>query len=75
LGAYAAALSHLHWGFNALQAAVCGMACAGLAAVAMSKLLQRSAGVYLAMLSLAFAQMVWASASQWVSLLGVTTGS
>jgi len=74
LGAYAAALSHLHWGFNALQAAVCGMVCAGLAAVAMSKLLQRSAGVYLAMLSLAFAQMVWASASQWVSLTGGDNG-
>lgn len=74
LGAYATALSHLHWGFNAVQAAFCGMACAGLAAYAMSGLLQRSAGVYLAMLSLAFAQMVWASASQWISLTGGDNG-
>jgi branched-chain amino acid transport system permease protein len=74
LGAYAAALSHLHWGFNAVQAALCGMACAGLAAYAMSGLLQRSAGVYLAMLSLAFAQMVWAGASQWISLTGGDNG-
>ena len=74
LGAYAAALSHLHWGFNAVQAALCGMACAGLAAFAMSSLLQRSAGVYLAMLSLAFAQMVWASASQWTQVTGGDNG-
>jgi branched-chain amino acid transport system permease protein len=74
LGAYAAALSHLHWGFNAWQAALSGMLCAGLAAYAMSGLLQRSAGVYLAMLSLAFAQMVWASASQWISFTGGDNG-
>jgi branched-chain amino acid transport system permease protein len=74
LGAYAAALSHLHWGFNAWQAALAGTACAGLAAYAMSGLLQRSAGVYLAMLSLAFAQMVWASASQWISFTGGDNG-
>jgi branched-chain amino acid transport system permease protein len=74
LGAYAAALSHLHWGFNAVQAAICGMACAGFAAFAMSSLLQRSAGVYLAMLSLAFAQMVWASASQWTAMTGGDNG-
>jgi branched-chain amino acid transport system permease protein len=40
----------------------------------MGQLLQRSAGVYLAMLSLAFAQMVWASASQWVSFTGGDNG-
>jgi branched-chain amino acid transport system permease protein len=74
LGAYAAALGHVHWSFNAWQAALGGMVCAGAAAYAMSGLLQRSAGVYLAMLSLAFAQMVWAGASQWISLTGGDNG-
>jgi branched-chain amino acid transport system permease protein len=74
LGAYAAALSHLHWQFNAWSAALTGALIATVAALCMGKLLQRSAGVYLAMLSLAFAQMVWASASQWVSLTGGDNG-
>lgn len=74
LGAYAAALSHLHWHFNAITACLAGLMVAYLAASCMGKLLQRSAGVYLAMMSLAFAQMVWASASQWVSLTGGDNG-
>ncbi len=74
LGAYAAALSHLQWQLNAFTAALTGGLVASLAALCMAKLLQRSAGVYLAMLSLAFAQMVWASASQWVSLTGGDNG-
>ncbi|MEO0028355.1 MAG: High-affinity branched-chain amino acid transport system permease protein LivH, partial [Pseudomonadota bacterium] len=61
LGAYATALSHLHWGFNAVMAAFAGVALATFCALCMSSLLRRSTGVYLAMLSLAFAQMVWAS--------------
>ena len=40
----------------------------------MVRLLKRSSGVYLAMLSLAFAQVVWASASQWVNLTGGDNG-
>ena len=74
LGAYAAALSHLHWQFNAIMACLAGVVVAYLAALCMGKLLQRSRGVYLAMLSLAFAQMVWASASQWVSFTGGDNG-
>ena len=74
LGAYAAALTHLHWQFNALLAALAGVLVAMVAAVCMGHLLKRSAGVYLAMLSLAFAQMVWASASQWVPLTGGDNG-
>jgi branched-chain amino acid transport system permease protein len=74
LGAYAAALSHLHWQFNALGASLAGVTAAIMAALCMGKLLKRSTGVYLAMLSLAFAQMVWASASQWVSFTGGDNG-
>jgi branched-chain amino acid transport system permease protein len=74
LGAYAAALSFLHWQFNAFAAAFTGSVVATVAALCMGQLLQRSAGVYLAMLSLAFAQMVWASASQWVSFTSGDNG-
>ena len=74
LGAYAAALSHVHWHFNALLAILCGTTVSVLAASFMVRLLNRSSGVYLAMLSLAFAQVVWASASQWVSLTGGDNG-
>jgi len=74
MGAYAAALSHVHWQFNALQAAIVGVVAATAAAAMMTRLLKRSSGVYLAMLSLAFAQVVWASASQWVSFTGGDNG-
>ncbi len=74
LGAYATALSHLHWGFSAIPATLTGMTVATVCAHCMSRLLQRSAGVYLAMLSLAFAQMVWAGASQWIDLTGGDNG-
>lgn len=74
LGAYAAALSHVHWQFNSLFAILSGVSVAVLAAGLMVRLLNRSSGVYLAMLSLAFAQVVWASASQWVGLTGGDNG-
>jgi branched-chain amino acid transport system permease protein len=74
LGAYAAALSHVHWHFNAWLAAICGVSVSVLAAALMVRLLKRSSGVYLAMLSLAFAQVVWAIASQWVNFTGGDNG-
>jgi branched-chain amino acid transport system permease protein len=74
LGSYATALSHVHWGLSALTASLIGMAVATVCALCMSRLLRRSAGVYLAMLSLAFAQMVWAGASQWIALTGGDNG-
>ena len=74
LGAYAAALSHVHWHFNAWLAALCGVGVSVLAAGLMVRLLKRSSGVYLAMLSLAFAQVVWATASQWVNFTGGDNG-
>lgn len=74
LGAYAAALSHVNWNFNGVLASLFAIFVAILAAGLMAPMLRRSAGVYLAMLSLAFAQVVWASASQWVSLTGGDNG-
>jgi branched-chain amino acid transport system permease protein len=74
LGAYGAALTHLHWGWTLLPALAAGMVLGlGVAAVC-GPVLVRMSGVYLAMLSLALAQMVWAGASQWVALTGGDNG-
>ena len=74
LGAYGAALVHLHWGWGLAPALVAGVALALAVAVVFALVLTRLSGVYLAMLSLALAQLVWAGASQWVSLTGGDNG-
>jgi branched-chain amino acid transport system permease protein len=74
LGAYGAALSHMAWGVSLPWALAAGC-CAALAAAALfGALVVRSAGVYLAMLSLALAQVVWATATQWTQLTGGDNG-
>lgn len=74
LGAYGAALAHLHGGVGLWLALVAGMALALVVALVFGALAVRSSGVYLAMLSLALAQMVWAGATQWVGLTGGDNG-
>lgn len=74
LGAYGAALSHLQWGWTLLPALAAGMALALAVAALFGGVLVRMSGVYLAMLSLALAQVIWAGASQWVSLTGGDNG-
>ncbi len=74
LGAYGAALVHLHFGWGLLAAVVVGMAAAALLAAMFGAAVVRSTGVYLAMLSLALAQVVWATATQWVGLTGGDNG-
>ena len=74
LGAYGTALSHLHWGAGLFAALAAGMALALTVALAFGALVVRSSGVYLAMLSLALAQMIWAGATQWVGLTGGDNG-
>ena len=74
LGAYGAALAHLHGGVGVLLALAAGMALALGVALVFGVLAVRSSGVYLAMLSLALAQMVWAGATQWVGLTGGDNG-
>lgn len=74
LGAYGAALAHTVWGWTLPGALAAGCALAFGVALALGGLLVRSAGVYLAMLSLALAQVVWATASQWVTLTGGDNG-
>ena len=74
LGAYGAALAHLNVGAGLWSALAAGMAMALAVALVFGALVVRSSGVYLAMLSLALAQMVWAGATQWVSLTGGDNG-
>ena len=74
LGAYGAALAHLNGGAGLGVALAAGMALALLVALVFGALVVRSSGVYLAMLSLALAQMVWAGATQWVTLTGGDNG-
>jgi branched-chain amino acid transport system permease protein len=74
LGAYGAALAHLHAGWGLLPALAAGMALALSVAGVFGLVLVRMSGVYLAMLSLALAQVIWAGASQWVGLTGGDNG-
>ena len=74
MGAYGAALSHILWGASLPLALAAGCAAALLTALLFGAAVVRSAGVYLAMLSLALAQVIWASATQWVSLTGGDNG-
>ena len=72
IGAYGAALlAHAVTMSLALAAAPI---LAGLAALAVGAFIVRLSGVYLAMLTLAFAQIVWATAVQFVGLTGGDNG-
>ena len=74
LGAYGAALlvHHLAWPMEA--ALLAAPLVAGAAALVFGALCVRLSGVYLAMLTLAFAQIVYAVAFQWVELTGGDNG-
>ena len=74
LGAYGAALIHLQTGASLPVALAAGVALGTGVAAVFGALVLRSAGVYLAMLSLALAQVVWAGATQWVALTGGDNG-
>ncbi len=74
LGAYGAALSHSLWSASLPMALLAGCGAALAVAAVFGAAVVRSAGVYLAMLSLALAQVIWAGASQWVSLTGGDNG-
>ena len=74
LGAYGAALAHTVWGWSLPGALAAGCAASLLVAATLGAVMVRSAGVYLAMLSLALAQVVWATASQWVAVTGGDNG-
>ena len=74
LGAYGAALSNTLWGASLPVALATGCAAALLVASVFGAAVVKSSGVYLAMLSLALAQVIWAGATQWVPLTGGDNG-
>lgn len=74
LGAYGAALSHSLWGASLPLALAAGCGAALAVAAVFGAAVVRSSGVYLAMLSLALAQVIWAGATQWVELTGGDNG-
>ena len=74
LGAYGAALAHSLWRVDLPLALAAGCLLALGVAALFGAVVVRSSGVYLAMLSLALAQVVWAVATQWVGLTGGDNG-
>jgi branched-chain amino acid transport system permease protein len=73
IGAYAAGVAARHgWPFAA--ALLLAPLCAWLVAWAFGALCVRLAGIYRAMLTLAFAQIVWSVAFQWDSVTGGSNG-
>ena len=74
VGALGAAWVHLTWGWGLGGALLFATASAATLAALFGWVLVRSAGVYLAMLSLSLAQWVWAIASQWDAVTGGDNG-
>lgn len=73
-GAYAAALLVKHSGAGLAASLVAAPLAAGLLALGAGLLVLRASGVYAAMLTLAFAQILWSGAVQWVALTGGDNG-
>ena len=73
VGAYAAALA-VRSGWPMVAAIAVAPLASWLAAVVFGWFCVRLAGVYLAMLTLAFAQIVWSIAFQWESVTGGSSG-
>ena len=73
-GAYAAALLVTYAGTPMELALVLAPICAGLAAIVIGWVCLRSTGVYFAMLTLAFGQLLWSLAFQWGDVTGGDDG-
>src|SRR5690606_11366523 len=74
LGAYGAAILMLNLNLPTALALIVGPITALIAAAIFGWFCVRLSGVYLAMLTLAFAQLVWALAHQWDNLTGGSNG-
>lgn len=74
LGAYAVALAFKSLGWGMAASLVAAPLVAGLAALLFGWFCVRLAGVYLAMLTLAFAQIVWSVVYQWDAVTGGSNG-
>jgi branched-chain amino acid transport system permease protein len=72
-GAYATALAATH-GYPFAAALVLGPVAGACAALAFGALCVRMSGIYLAMLTLAFAQILWSVALQWDAVTGGSNG-
>lgn len=73
-GAYAAALLAKHLGTSFAVGLVAGPLVALAAAVVCGWFVLRAQGVYAAMLTLAFAQILWSAATQWIDVTGGDNG-
>lgn len=74
LGAYVAAIAFKSYAVPAGLALLAAPVAAGLVALGVGWFIVRRTGIYLAMLTLAFAQIVWSVAFQWVDLTGGDNG-
>jgi branched-chain amino acid transport system permease protein len=74
IGAYAAALSVHYWGLSFWPALALAPVAAGIAALVFGWLCVRVSGVYFAMLTFAFAQIVWSVVFQWYGFTGGDNG-
>jgi branched-chain amino acid transport system permease protein len=74
LGAYGAALSARFLDLPFAANLLLGPLAAGVAALAAGWFVLRAQGVYAAMLTLAFAQILWSVATQWVEVTGGDNG-
>ena len=74
LGAYGVALVFKNLGWGMLASLLAAPVLAGVAALLFGWFCVRLAGVYLAMLTLAFAQIVWSVVYQWDDVTGGSNG-
>jgi len=74
LGAYAVALAFKNLGWSMAASLLAAPVLAGVAALLFGWFCVRLAGVYLAMLTLAFAQIVWSVVYQWDAVTGGSNG-
>lgn len=74
LGSYGAALAVKWLGLPMLAALPMGVALAAIGAAIFGRLAVSLSGVYFAMLTLAFSQIVWSIAFQWVEVTGGDNG-
>ena len=74
VGAYGAALAVKHFGVTMEPAMLAAPIAGGVAAFLFGWFIVRLSGVYLAMLTLAFAQITWSIAFQWVEVTGGDNG-
>jgi len=74
LGAYGVALAVMHGDIPMEAALIAGPVLGGLGAVLFGWFCVRLAGVYLAMLTLAFAQITWSIVYQWYDVTGGDNG-